>query len=176
MHPLAVDYSILFSFRVGTSTSKGSEDKRMALAGWCGVVMHPLMQIKSRFFLTSHEHSIPPVLFSIFLTAACLRVSPRSDSHSFNLCDPSSKNIFCAHPTIPLLCPFQGSFPMYLTDRRVHTASGRTHNSLTDGREVWAPPPRVCTSDCAPVVQQCSAMCTQARAGTSSLTPGWLIH
>lgn len=122
---------------------------------------------------------IPSFLFSIFLPAACLHVSPCSDSHSFNSMIPLPKTYsMLIHPFLfftpsktPFLC-------IWLTEGFIQP--GEEHiTPLTDGREVWegpCPPPRVCTSDCAPAVRQCSAMWTQARAGTSSLTPGCLIH
>lgn len=55
-------------FRIGTSTTTGSEDKRLALAGWWGAVMHPLVHIKSLFYLTSHKHSLFPPFYSPFFS------------------------------------------------------------------------------------------------------------
>lgn len=67
---------------------------------------------------------IPSFLFSIFLPAACLCVSPCSGSHSFNSMIPLLKAYSVLAQPFLFFTPFQDSCPVHLTDRRVHAASG----------------------------------------------------
>lgn len=83
---------------------------------------------------------IPSLLSSIFIPAACLHVSPRSDSHSFNsvISFPKTYSMLI-HPFL-FFTPSKTPFPcIWLTVGFIQP--GEEHiTPLTDGREVWEPP------------------------------------
>lgn len=139
----------------------GSEDNWLALAGWWGAMMQPLMHIIESFLsdlpLTLF---IPSFLFFIFLPAACRRVFPCSSSHSFNSMIPLLKT--CSVLTHPFLffTPSSHFLCIWLTEGFVQLRGEHITPSQMGRRSERGLPPGVCTSDCALAVRQCSAMWT----------------